>query len=157
MRTDCIIDKCQVRCPNASHLGYDKWKAQVGDLVLYSEGTQRKVARMIGRITYAPELESSDKPIKNWILGIALTGELLEHTYERWIDPKSVIRVESIREQRAVLEYFLSDEMLRAPIDEVRKCSEDGWSTLARYREWKKKRDADMADYNARHPHVSAQ
>jgi len=56
MRTDATIDGRQVHVPNASHLGYDKWVAQVGDWVVwsYEPGTGDCIGRMIGRVHYAP-------------------------------------------------------------------------------------------------------
>ena len=37
MRTDTRINRKQVTCPNASHLGFDKVNAQFGDIVLFNE------------------------------------------------------------------------------------------------------------------------
>lgn len=37
MRTDTVIDRRQVRCPNVSMLGHDKPMAQVGDVKLSDE------------------------------------------------------------------------------------------------------------------------
>ena len=135
MRQDASFDKRQVICKNATHLGYGKIRAQVGDLVLTKDGL---LARMIGRITYAPTLAPTDKPIRNWILAVAMTGQMLEHTSERWIDPADVTRVESIRNQADVLAWFLSDQMTKAPIDEVRRCASEMWSTLDAYRAYMK-------------------
>lgn len=50
MREDVKIDRKQVRCPNASHLGFDKYNAQVGDIILYQDGDTERIARMAGRI-----------------------------------------------------------------------------------------------------------
>jgi hypothetical protein len=133
MRTDARFDKRQVICRNSSFLGYSKGTARVGDLVFTKHGL---LARMIGRITYAPALEPNDKPIKNWILAVGMVGDLLEHTHERWINPEHVVRVEAIRNQLEVLKYFLSDEMIKAPIEEMRLCCSEGWSTLDAYRAW---------------------
>jgi hypothetical protein len=135
MRQDARFDKRQVICKHATHLGYGKIRAQVGDLVLTNEGL---LARMIGRITYAPTLDPTTKPIRNWILAVAMTGQMLEHTSERWIDPETVTRVESISNQGEVIAWFLSDQMTEAPIDEVRRCASEMWSTLDAYRAYMK-------------------
>lgn len=136
MRTDATIDKKQVKCPNASMLGYGKWKAQVGDLIHFQDQSTRRIARMIGRIAYAPGLMDDNKPIRNYILAVAITGDMLDHSHERWINPADVLRVESIRNQAEVIAYLLSDEMVKAPIDEIRRCSSEGWSSLTAYRNW---------------------
>jgi hypothetical protein len=133
MRTDATFDRRQVICKHATWLGYGKVRAQVGDLILTKDGT---LGRMLARITHAPQLEHNDKPIKNWILVLAMTGQMLEHTSERWIDPEDVTRVESVRDQSEVIAYFLSDQTIKAPINEMRRCASEGWSTLDAYRKW---------------------
>jgi len=142
MRRDAIIDKKQVPVPNASHLGYDKWKAQVGDLVLYLEtdvNGQRigsRLGRMIGRVKWAPQLAGS-KPIRNWIILIALSDDL-SHSYERWVNPEDVLRVQTPRdEHKRTLDYVLGSEILKAHVNEVRMAASDGWKDLKAYREWK--------------------
>lgn len=149
MRTDAIIDKQQVRCPHASTLGFGKWKAQVGDIVHFTEGNTQRIGRMIGRVKYAPNLQGG-KPLRNFILAVVLFD--LDHTGERWIDPETVTRVESIREHRMVTEWFLSDQMNKASIDEIRRCVSAGWNNLDRYREWKRKLEQDQKDFYSRHP-----
>ena len=133
MRTDATFDRRLVICKHATHLGYGKVRAQVGDLVLTKDGL---LGRMIGRVVRAPRLDGDRKPIKNWILVVAMVGQMLEHTHERWIDPDDVVRVESVRNQIDVLSCFLSPELAKAPIDEVRRYSSEGWSTLDAYRKW---------------------
>ena len=133
MRKDAQFDKRLVLCKNATTFGFGKMRAQVGDLVLTKDGLS---ARMVGRITYAPQLDSTDKPIRNWILGVAMIGQLLEHTHERWIDPLDVVRIEPIRNQLDILTYFLSAELVKADIEEIRLCASEGWSTLDAYRKW---------------------
>lgn len=150
MRTDVTIDKKQVPCPNASRIGYDKYKAQVGDVITYTERGQEHTARMIGRIVHAPSLGETPA-IKGWILAIRINHEL-DHTCERWINPADVTRVQSLRDHRRVMEYFLSDDLTTAPIEEIRQSTSAGWSTLTAYREWKAKQAQDLKDYEARHP-----
>jgi hypothetical protein len=134
MRTDARFDRRLVLCKNATTtFGFGKIRAQVGDLVLTKDGL---LARMVARITYAPQLDSTDKPIRNWILGVAMVGKLLEHTHERWINPLDVVRVEPIRNQLDILTYFLSAELVKADIEEIRLCASEGWSTLDAYRKW---------------------
>lgn len=79
MRTDAIIDKRQVRCPNASHIGYSKPIARVGDLITFTQQDRAITARMIGRVHYAPKLAPNDPTVKNWILAVCLNDKL-DHT-----------------------------------------------------------------------------
>jgi hypothetical protein len=151
MRTDATIDKRQVRCPNASHIGYSKWKAQVGDLIVWREGDLKRIGRMIGRVHYAPALTGDRAPIRDYILVVGI-GDMLQHTFERWVNPRDVERVEKIRDQGEVLAYFLSADLVKAPIDEIRRCMEYGSNTLARYRDVMAKRKQDLEDFNRRHP-----
>jgi len=150
MRTDAIIDRRQVRCPKASTLGYGKWKAQVGDLVLFTEGQQTRTGRMIGRIHYAPACGESPI-IRDYLLVVCL-NDSLDHTFERWVNPADVQRVEALREQQPVMAYFLSADLVKSPIDEVRRSTTDGWTTLAKYRAYMAERAAQDAAFERRHP-----
>jgi hypothetical protein len=91
---------------------------------------------MIGRIAYAPALSSDNGSIRDYILAIGITGMLLDHVHERWINPADVVRVQSIRDQRQVIASFLADDMTTAPIDELRRCYSEGWTSLENYRKW---------------------
>jgi hypothetical protein len=141
MRTDAVIDKVQVECPDSSTLGFDKTKAQVGDLVFYHFGDDGPIfhGRMIGRIHHAPAIGNDKGPIKNWLL-VAQLSPFLDQVYERWINPLWVVRVNAISgdmRQKDILAWFMSDDMVKAPQDEVRACVSEGWSSLAAYRHWK--------------------
>lgn len=151
MRTDARIDKKQVKCCNASTLGFDKYFAQVGDIITYRESGQLRIGRMIGRIAYAPACGET-KSIQNYILAVVIDNYSLNHTCERWINPADVERVQSIRDQMHVLDWFLSDDMVKAPVDEVRQSTSDGWSTLYAYRNWKAQQARDQEEYDKRHP-----
>jgi len=105
---------------------------------------------MIGRIHYAPACGETPV-IRDHLLVIGLS-ERLDHTFERWVNPSDVLSVESIRDQHAVMEYFLSDAMIKAPIEEVRRSTTSGWSTLDKYRAYMAKQEAAQADYERRHP-----
>jgi len=149
VRTDAIIDKRQVRCPNASHLGFDRWQAQVGDLILFTDGERTSVGRMIGRVHYAPPCVES-LAVHDWLLVVGLAADL-GHTFERWVNPLDVERVQSIREEHSrILTWFLSDQMIKADVQEVRKSTSNGWSTLDAYHAWKDRNARDAADYEQR-------
>lgn len=98
MRTDCKIStRKQIRCRNASRLGYDKHKASVGDIIVYREyhtdgSYTTRIARMIGVIVAAPKIDPSDAIIKDWLLVLALSDA--GHTcYERWVNPDWVQQI----------------------------------------------------------------
>jgi hypothetical protein len=92
MRTDVTIDGRQVICTNASLLGYSTRRARVGCFFVYSdEAGTNHVARMLGRIVYAPDLPPG-KPIKNHILAMVLMS-WAQSAAERWVDPATVIAV----------------------------------------------------------------
>jgi hypothetical protein len=153
MRTDATIDKRQVRCPNASTLGFGKWKAQVGDFILFKEGDRQVCGRVIGRVHYAPPCGESPA-VRDSVLTICL-GDHQNFTMERWVKPEDVLYIESMdgeqgEKRRAVMAWFLSDEIVQAPIEEVRKSTTDRWSTLAAYRQWRQKLNADIADLKSR-------
>lgn len=135
MRTDVTIDRKQVRCPNTSHGGYDKYKAQVGDIVLFNESGHSLVGRMIGRIVYAPPCGETPA-IRNYILVIALSQDMT-FSMERWVNPADVMRVQAPRSHKQVMDYFLSDQIVKAPVSEVRAAASEMWTTLDQYLEWK--------------------
>ena len=133
MRTDALLDKRKVFCPNTSTLGYDKRYAQVGDIVLFTENEQTRIGRMIARVKWAPD----SPPIKNYILAIVL-NEDMTHTSERWIQPERVTRVQALRDHREVIEYFLSDQLIKEPLEDVRRILGE-WPSMNRYRAWRNK------------------
>jgi hypothetical protein len=149
MRTDVIIDRKLVVCPNASTLGFGKWKAQVGNLVLFKENDKIVTGRMIGRIQYG---YSDGKSLKNFLVVICISPRL-DWTFERWVNPKDVTEIYDLKNEYAkhveVLEHFLSDELVKAPIDEVRACSRD-WSSLKLKRAYEAKREQELREYEAR-------
>jgi len=153
VRTDATIDRRQVRLPNASTLGYGKWKAQVGDLVVFKETEHHySHGRMIGRVHYASGHDG--QPIRDYILVIVL-NETLDHTYERWVNPKDVVSCYTLQtentDRRKVCEYFLSDELVKSPIDEIRRSTEYGSATVYKYRKAMAQRKAEQEDFERRH------
>lgn len=101
MRTDCKIStRKQVYCRNASRLGHDKYKASVGDIIVYREhhsddSYTLRTARMIGVVVSAPKIDPSDAEIKDWLLVLTLAHD--SHTcYERWVNPDWVTQISSV-------------------------------------------------------------
>lgn len=121
MRTDAVIDKRMVECKHLiPTLGFDKWVAQVGDLILFDDGGGVKAGRMIGRIKDAPDLANPGKRLKNLILVIAITDGLFGGMHERWVRPEDVRRITPVRNQIDSLMGLFSDDLLRMPIDTAR-------------------------------------
>ena len=140
MRTDAVIDRVQVICRGASTLGYGKWKAQVGDLILFrqfKEDTTLTLGRMIGRVHYAPALEGDSKAVHDHILCLCINS-MLDYTFERWVDPANVVIVHPMDthspHRRDVVMSFLSDDLIKAGVEEVREMMSARWSTLEGYR-----------------------
>jgi hypothetical protein len=149
MRTDVIIDKKQVVCRNTSTLGFSKWKAQVGNLLLFKEGGRIVTGRMIGRIQHG---YFDGKSLKNHLVVICISPRL-DWTFERWVDPNDVTEIYDLNSEYArhaeVLEHFFSVELTKAPIDEVRACSRD-WYSLKSKRAYEAKREQELREYEAR-------
>jgi len=81
MRTDAQIDRKQVRLPNSSFSGYSKGTAQHGDIVIWNDNGQRRIARVAGRVAYAPESGNKDQgtytpTIRNNLFLIVLNNTL---------------------------------------------------------------------------------
>jgi hypothetical protein len=153
MRRDATIDRQQVLVPNASTLGCGKYKAQFGDVVLYKElNGHTRIARVAGRIKFAPALEPQEKSIRNWLLVIAL-DERLSWSFERWVNPADVIECfdpenEHCRMQE-LLAFIFSPKFKQESIETLRRYAGE-WTTPDRLREWEAKRDAEHKDYESR-------
>lgn len=155
MRNDARIDRKYVACPNASTLGYGKWKAQTGDIVVYRQATYEakdlkemtnpyyssRVGRVIGRIAHAPNLDEYGKTIRNYLLIVGLSEDLTA-AMERWVNPVDVTRVYDPRETntQALISFFFSPEMPKEPVNILRQWSTSGFSTVQEYREYLSKR-----------------
>jgi hypothetical protein len=137
MRRDATIDRRKVKCLNASHIGYGKLFAQVGDIITFSyPGGETRTARMVGRIHYAPALQGDKSPVRDFILA-AMLNPRLDHVGEFWIDPKTVLTVESVRDHLARVNWFFSPELVKEPIDEVRETLSEGWTDIYALRKWR--------------------
>jgi|SRR5215469_4828237 len=80
------LDNKAVRVPNASHLGFDKWKVKRGD-VFTCDGNI--IARSLGRIKTC---DNDGEDCRGWVCALVL-GLSGSHAYVRWIDPASVRQV----------------------------------------------------------------
>lgn len=97
MRTDCKIStRKKIHCVNATSIGFGKYMAEVGDLIVYKEHYNddsygMRTARMIGSVT-APKVDPADAVIKDWLLVLTLSDDC--HTcFERWVNPIHVVEV----------------------------------------------------------------
>jgi hypothetical protein len=150
MRTDVQIDKRYVYCPNASTLGYGKYRAQFGDFLMWREATYAAndletktnphchmcYGRMAGRIHYAPAICDDTEPVRDWILAIAL-GSNLTFAMERWVDPSEVVEVfEPTAKLQSFLNYFLSEQFKQEKPNTLRAWSTSGFSTMQEYQNY---------------------
>lgn len=132
MRADAQIDRKQVLCPNVSHLGYDKYKAQFGDIVLFIQNDRAQVGRVIGRVHYAPALEGDTRPIRDYLVVAALSDDLT-HVGERWVSPDEVTRIYDPTEpDRKILEmitFFFGASFKDESVERLRRWTGSGFST----------------------------
>jgi hypothetical protein len=140
MRTDAQIDRQLVKLPNADTLGCGKWKAQLGDLVLFRAGRykgvppgdagQPQLGRVAGRVHYAPMLAGDKDPVRDWLLVITLSHDS-SFVMERWVHPEWVERCYAPTDKLARLwAFMLSDDFTSASADELREWSASGYSTM---------------------------
>lgn len=85
MRTDCTRDNRATKLPNASHLGFDLWRAKRGNWIRFDDGNGEKFGRVIGRVHCER---------KTYIEVCAMLG-CFDCPAIRWIDPASVIQCRS--------------------------------------------------------------
>jgi hypothetical protein len=132
MRKDVKIDRYAVKCRSANTLGYGKWKAEVGDIIVFEENGEHAVGRMAGRVHSAPALISGEKPIKDYILVIAL-NDALTFSMERWINPADVISIHNPNHvDRKIVEFmafFLSPEFKDYTPEQLRQWHYSGYAT----------------------------
>lgn len=148
MRTDATYDRKQVSCPNASTLGYGKYKAQTGDLIVYREhytnGTDdARLARVIGRVDYAPALDGDREPTRNRLVVLAM-ATMPSFCFERWINPEDVIEILAIDGEpgdkiRRLMEWFLSPDLPRHSMEELLQWQRSGFATMTEWKEWRDK------------------
>ncbi len=147
MRTDTRIDRYPVKCFQASTLGYGKYIAEVGDIIIYRESTynvedlktlsnphvHERIGRMAGRVHYAPALGETPE-IKNHILVVCLSLDS-PCAYERWIAPEDVLRIyDPNHADRKILElitFFFSPEFRHYNPDQLRQWAYSGYATPA--------------------------
>lgn len=125
MRTDCTIDNRAVYCPNASKLGFGKYKAKRGDCVMYKQeykdgSFSMVLARVLGRVT-APKLGESPE-VNGWLLVMRLSDDG-SHAYENWVDPADVLSVRDV--PTAMLTFFARPTL--PPVDLLRSKIESGY------------------------------
>ena len=118
MRTDAEIHNRQTKLPHVSTLGFDRWIARPGDLILYVErmldgSEQTRMARVIGTVD-APAIPDGttyegSPAVKDHICVMALADDGA-YAYERWVDPKDVRRCFDTDRMRAFMALFLAED-----------------------------------------------
>jgi len=104
-----------VRCPNASVLGYGKWKASPGDWLTYEDGTGRSVpARMFASVHDWQGRTDNDPPV---LLAVVALAEDLTFGMLRWVNPEHVERVEGRQPPAAMLAWITGAQFEEAAED----------------------------------------
>lgn len=127
MRNDVTIDRKQTGyLPNTSTLGYGKYKAQFGDVVLFTEANHVRIGRVIGRIKSAPRI-GNDPDLRGHLVVLTL-GQNLTHAFERWVAPEDVIECFNPepdkfggRDVRKLLDFFFGPEFKTKTPDQLRQ------------------------------------
>ena len=131
MRTDATIRHRQTKLPKlVTTIGFDRWIARPGDLILYRERlaggddapSLRRIARVIGTVD-APTLPAGTNyegspAVKNHICVMALADDG-SYAYERWVDPADVVRCLDPEHMRAFMALFLAEDWnqcMRKPV-----------------------------------------
>lgn len=89
-----------VKLPNTSALGYGKYHAEPGDLIVFDLNRETpnspdvRYGRVLGRVDAAGWDGADKTPIKGYI-AVMMLGERLNHAYEMWVDPANVTFCES--------------------------------------------------------------
>jgi hypothetical protein len=127
MRTDCQIDRKQVKLPNVTLIGFNRWKARYGYIVVWNDDGIRRLCRVVGRVAYAPACgDPQDKQmftpeIRNWLVLVCLntTGS---NWFIRWAPPEQIEQCYDPKDcaeiQKKILR-FLSDEFIKQPTDKI--------------------------------------
>ena len=94
MRKDAKYSKKAVMCPKASTIGFGRYKAKPGDLIVFSDGILDSSGREIGRVL--GRVDASGEPGCPKIVGHILVLQAsrdFTSCYIRWIDPALVTYV----------------------------------------------------------------
>ena len=144
MRTDATFDRKQTYCPNTyPTLGYGKYKAQFGDCLLYKENLTNgdynmRLARVAGRVDYAPAIGEDSTPTRDYVLVITMSDDLT-FVMERWIAPEDIIRVwdpnHKDRNIEQLIQFFFSPAFKQESIETLRQWSASGYSTPDKMRD----------------------
>jgi hypothetical protein len=113
------LDNTQVRAPNASHLGFDKWRVKRGDVFSYSCDGQNHIARSLGCIRWC---DSDGEDCRGWVCALVL-GQCAEHAYIRWINPQWITQIINVPTKLAA--FFFAKE-LPATVDMILKLADYG-------------------------------
>lgn len=151
-RTDVTVDRKQVRCSNASTLGYGQWKARFGDFVTFSEGGKVMFGRIAGRVTITSALEYG----KVYLLVITV-GQDHSHAFERFVSPEDVLTITRPSDfDASALTYLLSPDFTKHDTETYRQTYSEGWSTPVAYLAYREKQAQERKEYDERHKNCAA-
>jgi hypothetical protein len=102
-------------------IGYNRWIARHGYIVVWNDNGQRRVCRVVGRVAYAPEVGSKEmgtySPMMSNYLMLIVLNTVGSSTYIRWVHPDEIVECydpkDYVNKIRTNLERFLSDEFIK--------------------------------------------
>jgi hypothetical protein len=127
MRTDAQIDRKQVKCPNVTLLGYNRWKARHGYIVVWNDEGTKRLARVVGRVAYAPECGSRENgtytpAVRNYLMLVVLNTSATSK-FIRWVNPDEIVECYSPEDYasriQATISRFLEDDFIRQSPDAI--------------------------------------
>ncbi len=112
-RKDIKRDNRETKCLKATLLGYSTYTLKPGDLFSYREsytdGTSgTRFAKCHGRVRPLNKIDPTDKD--QWLILAQAASDMLNFTYERWIDPEDVIEICPMDHASKDILNFFSDK-----------------------------------------------
>lgn len=118
MRTDATINRrAKIKLPNisaSSILGFDRWEATNGDIIIWTDPAQGpigRVGRVIGKVD-APALGDTPE-IEGWICIVQMMQTPTDSIGEFWVNPNWVTRCidgKQVDQARQRMDWFLMSQ-----------------------------------------------
>lgn len=100
MRTDCTRDNRATPLPNASHLGFDLWKAKRGNWIRFEHNGRILHGRVLGGVTTT----GGDDKGTRYVECVALLGTL-DNPSPRWVKPFEILQCSPVP-PKSVFEFI---------------------------------------------------
>jgi len=117
---DCDVYEYPVTCSNTSTLGFDKIKAQRGDIVCWADGDQgTHIGRMVG-VVHAKAFGDEAPAIAGHLLVLAL-NQCLTYAHLAWIDPTDVRQVVSCQHKNFLAKFFGNEPLTFTDLEQAQE------------------------------------